>query len=197
MAKSTDRERPQVKWWSFFSDPAEVRAEKAFYNQMQLRGRVKDWKEIEPHVSIGRGTLLIEQGAETIKYDLPDRIWWTPEDILHLSPVRPPVLDDLDTFGFYHPHPFVEWCFRRYIDPQSGTAVLVHGVKFPKAGLPSGFMDTGGRTAYFRKTFPAASIVDTTFYRFPRCLDCGYDLRASTVTCPECGSPVRTPWRRR
>jgi hypothetical protein len=79
---------------------------------------------------------------------------------LDLAPVPPPAEGDLDVIGLWPPHPFVAWCYGRYLEPARGKAVLTK----PPFALPPGLFFA----KCFRERYPTASVVDTVYCRAGR-----------------------------
>ena len=123
-----------------------------FRRALREKGRWREWDEIERHLQAGEGTLVIEQA-----HKMPARIWWAPEKVLDLAPVPPPAEGNLDVFGIFPPHPFVAWCYGRYLEPARGAAVLTE----PPFALPPGLFFA----RFFQERYPAASVVDTVYCR--------------------------------
>jgi hypothetical protein len=119
--------------------------ERLFARSMRSRERFMRWPQVETYLRAGEGTLIVEQAQKQ-----PLRLWWTPEDVVNLAPVKPPSEDDL----YLEPiHPFVAWCAERYSHPQRGTACLTEA-RLPRS---PGFL----RTDDVRLLYPAARVVAT------------------------------------
>jgi hypothetical protein len=124
--------------------------ERHFRDALRERGRLMAWEQLEPDLTAGKGTLIIEQANKR-----PVRIWWTDEDVGALAPVAPPLTEELDVLGSSEPHPFVIWCFSRYLAAAGGRALLT----VPSFSLPPGLFFA----EFFQERFPAARAIDTVY----------------------------------
>ncbi len=124
------------------------RRERQFGRLIRDRGRFIPWMELEAHLRAGEGTLVVEQAQKD-----GVRVWWTQEDVVQKAPTQPPAEQDLDYLRFTVPHPFVSWCFERFLSPESGNALLTA----PPYSYPPGFVEE----AFFRDKFPKLRIVMT------------------------------------
>lgn len=122
--------------------------ERRFARLMRDRGRFIPWQQLEPHLQAGDGTLLIEQAQKD-----GIRVWWTHENVVQAAPTQPPPEQDLDYLRFIEPHPFVSWCFGRFLAPESGNALLTD----PPYAYPAGFVEA----VFFRNRFPKVQVVMT------------------------------------
>jgi len=86
---------------------------------MRERGRFIAWEELEPRLQAGDGTLVVEAAPKE-----GIRVWWTQDDIVHQAPTQPPLKEELDYMRCNAPHPFVSWCYGRFLDPDYGQAFL-------------------------------------------------------------------------
>jgi hypothetical protein len=120
--------------------------DRRFARKMRELGRFISWEELEPRLQSGDGTLVIEQAQKA-----GVRVWWTGADIAQQAPVQPPPEEELDYLRFGTPHPFVTWCFSRYLDSVSGQALLTE----PPFSYPPGFVDA----AFFIEKYPKARVV--------------------------------------
>jgi hypothetical protein len=132
-----------------FKSPVLWYRELRFTRQMREKGRFIPWPQLEPHLRRGEGTLIVEQGrSERI------RVWWTPGDVFQTVPKPPlPSEDELDYDRRDRPHPFVSWCYERYLHPESGQALLTR----PPHISPSGIM----KAAFFMDKCQASRVVMT------------------------------------
>lgn len=122
--------------------------ERRFARLMRDRGRFIPWRELEPHLQAGEGTLVVEQAQKD-----GVRVWWTQEDVAQEAPTQPPPEQDLDYLRFAEPHPFVSWCFGRFLSPESGKGLLTD----PPYSYPPGFVEE----SFFRGKFPKLRVVMT------------------------------------
>lgn len=120
--------------------------DKLFAKRMRRLGRFVAWRELEPRLQSGEGTLVIEQAQKD-----GIRVWWTPDDVIQESPVAPVPERELDYLRIESPHPFVAWCFERYLHPQTGHALLTR----PPYWYPAGFV----RRRFFTKKFTGVMVV--------------------------------------
>jgi hypothetical protein len=120
-----------------------------FIRQMREKGRFIPWPQLEPRLQNGEGTLIVEQA----RYERI-RVWWTPGDVLRTVPKPPlPSEDELDYDRRDRPHPFVSWCFKRYLHPDSGLATLTR----PPSDYPGGIV----KAAFFNNRYQASRVVMT------------------------------------
>jgi hypothetical protein len=80
-------------------------------------------------------------------------VWWTQGDVTQEAPVQPPPEKDLDYLRVMEPHPFVSWCFERYLHPVTGQASLTN----PPYSYPPGFV----QSKFFQRMFLSLQIVMT------------------------------------
>jgi hypothetical protein len=120
----------------------------SFASRMRRQGRFIHWGALEPRLQVGEGTLIVEQAQKA-----GIRVWWVQDDVLGIAPIQPPLEEDLQYFRLTEPHPFVSWCFERYLNPDSGQATLTD----PPYWYPPGFV----AAAFFKARFPALSVVMT------------------------------------
>jgi hypothetical protein len=120
--------------------------EHRFARRMRELGRFISWEELEPRLRSGDGTLVIEQAQKD-----GVRVWWTEDDIVQQAPVELPAEQELDYLRFGTPHPFVTWCFSRYLDSDTGQALLTE----PPFSYPPGFVEA----AFFIGKYPKARVV--------------------------------------
>jgi hypothetical protein len=122
-----------------------------FIEQMQEHGRFLMWKELQPRLQNGQGTLIIEFSISD-----SNRVWWTPHDIRREAPVQPITirrLDDVLDLLCQEPHPFVTWCFEEYLHPVFGKAFLTKPLYCHLGGFE--------KITFFRCMFPNLSVVMT------------------------------------
>jgi hypothetical protein len=92
--------------------------ERRFVHRMQATGRYMIGLDLQTRLHAGQGTLIAEMGPKG-----PRRIWWTEEDILAKG--RPiSTNDELLAVWKGDPHLFNAQCYRDYVDPESGRALL-------------------------------------------------------------------------
>jgi hypothetical protein len=96
-----------------------VLTKRKFQQQMRATGRFITCEELVSSLEAGQGTLIEESlGAG------PIRIWYTQEDVLARGQ---PICTDEELLGVLSHklcHVFNAWCLRRYLDPESGIALL-------------------------------------------------------------------------
>ncbi len=127
---------------------ARARRERRFALLMRDRGRFIPWKELEPHLLAGEGTLVVEQAQKD-----GVRVWWTQQDVALEAPTQAPAEQELDYLRMTEPHPFVSWCFSRYLSSDAGKAILTD----PPYSYPPGFVEE----AFFKERFPKLRVVMT------------------------------------
>jgi len=120
------------------------------FRRLTSAQRVLLWREVEQHLQAGSGTLIIETAQKQ-----SHRLWWTPDDIAAVSPIRVPAFADIDFVLFDPAAPFTRWCFERYLSLHGGTAFLTRSVGLT---FPPGFVSPD----YFTARFPAARVIATT-----------------------------------
>lgn len=165
-----------LEWWEWFFAPAIIlliflailgwaglvllaspliiftqsRQERQFVRRMREQGRYIPWQQLEPHLHAGEGNLVVEKAMmET------DRVWWTQEDVAEFSPAPLPTEEELDCLWPDNSHPFVTWCFERYLHPDSGQTSLT--IPF----LPPGVVEL----SWLGEKFPNLKIVKTVKLR--------------------------------
>ena len=93
-------------------------AERRHQSRLRRRSRVLDWAAVEARSRSSPGTLILQTANLA-----PLRAWWTADDVRSISPLPPP--KPLDVM---HPgrvdHPFIEWCWSRYLCEETGTGFL-------------------------------------------------------------------------
>jgi hypothetical protein len=127
---------------------AQARRERKFAQSMRDRGRFIPWKDLEPRLQDGEGTLLVEQAQKDAI-----RVWWTQQNVLQEAPTQAPALQDVDYLRMEKPHPFVTWCFDHYLSPETGEASLTD----PPYAYPPGFAEE----SFFKQRFPNLRVVMT------------------------------------
>lgn len=97
---------------------------RAWLREMRASGRVRSVPEIVQHETAG--TLIVDQPSfGEIKY-----CWWTPDDIESLAPFEFPIASLRERFDALEGEldldslPFDRWVFDRYLNDESGTALL-------------------------------------------------------------------------
>src|SRR5580658_5183393 len=108
--------------------------DKRLLRHLKTRGRVLPWAEVEKHLHAGVGTLVVEQANK-----VGIRFWWTPDDLIVMTPVPIPKNEDLgmDYHRGKSSDPFVLWCFQNYLSATDGKAFLTS----PKGLDLSGFIE--------------------------------------------------------
>lgn len=125
--------------------------DKRALDRMQIRGRFRNWDEIQPDLNAGRGTLIVamaqKQGAS---------VWWTAEDVATTSPMPVTQVDELNYFDMLTPNsdPFVQWCHDTYVDEETGRAKAVNTPRHVWKGCY-------GFDHNFRKMFPKLCVIET------------------------------------
>ena len=120
-----------------------------FSRQMCEKGRFIPWPQLAPRLHRGEGTLIVEQA----RYERI-RVWWTPSDVFQVVPKPPPPPEEeLDYDRRDRPHPFVSWCYERYLHPHSGLAMLTR--------LPSGYPGGIVKAVFFEREYQASRVVMT------------------------------------
>jgi hypothetical protein len=119
-----------------------------FVRRMSQHDRFISWENLESRLQAREGTLIVEQAHKA-----GVRVWWAGEDVLQAAPMQPPLEEELDYLRFKEPHPFVAWCFERYLHPESGRASLTD----PPFSFPPGFV----RAAFFKDKFPGLRVLVT------------------------------------
>ncbi len=112
------------------------------------------WSEL---LSREDGSVIVEVGNK-----VRARFWWTRDDVISLAPVSPPAIHELDLFAFEHKevHPFVHWCFERYLSPETGRATMAYPVE-----ASFEFHDDGSYADMITALFQSPRVVIITFAR--------------------------------
>ena len=143
-------------------------ADQAVYDR---RWRMVGWVDGELYVLFGRS-----RESATAK-DVEEQAY--PEGT-HLNYDRSTLRDFEDAVGDFNHHSWHGFYLQRFADPTS------HGIT---AAAPAWFM------MLLLLVAPAISVWTWTLRRQAKrdgcCDHCGYDLRASSERCPECGRPIR------
>lgn len=122
--------------------------ERRFRRRMKDRGRFMDWEKLRPALETGDGTLIVEYGLKA-----PTRVWWTAINVLALAPSPPPSEREVQLLRHMpEPHSFVGWCHKRFLDDESGKAILTHPTDVP---------DGCSFARHFRERFPDISTIET------------------------------------
>jgi len=111
---------PIAAWW-------QRRRRSRLKLAMNDKNRVMRWVDFARALEEKRGTLIVEGDPRK-----GPNFWWTPDDVLVLSPE--PCSDSLGKLFNHSYEPFREWCYRRYTGP-SGNAFLVVGGKGQHKGF--------------------------------------------------------------
>jgi len=127
-----------MHWW----------LERRFLKSLCSQRRFVPWTELEPRLIAGEGTLLVEQAQ---KMDV--RVWWVQEDVLRVAPMPPAAPNELDYNSIKETPAFVYWCFKEYINFDTGKASLT----VPPFKYPRGFVEQ----RFFNDRFPRLSVVMT------------------------------------
>jgi hypothetical protein len=122
--------------------------ERRLVRHIKPHGRFIAWRELEPRLVNGEGALVVEQAQKQ-----RHRLWWTPEKPLAVGPVSPPPEEELDFLRLMKPHPFVDWCQKRYLSAETGTALLT--------APPSKYLPGFVKAAFFLERFPSLQVVMT------------------------------------
>jgi len=127
-----------------------------FLRRIKAQQRVLGWEEVENHLKLGAGTLIIEQ-----KNQVGVRFWWTPDDLVAGAPM--PVIRDFDDLSYAYiagepSNPFVAWCFENYLSVKNGKAFFtrLEGLRLPPGPVESD---------YIIRLYPRAKIVQTVLTR--------------------------------
>ena len=104
--------------------PAMIGSHYRWKTQLRSQHRFKPRKSKRP--SVTTGTLIVD--SPTIGWNTR-HCWWSPDDILELAPHPIPTSTDRNS----HIHEttdklhldFDEWCFEKYLSPDTGTAILL------------------------------------------------------------------------
>jgi hypothetical protein len=137
--------------------------ERRFQKQMQEQGRFINWNDLVVRLEDGQGTIIVEG-----QHKMPYRVWWTQENVPALYPQPLPTEQELSdaSMDYYctddETHPFMEWCFTRYLHPDNGLASLTN----PPVNIMkevSGF----DSAQLFKVKFPNIQAIDTV-RRMPR-----------------------------
>jgi len=116
--------------------------------RMRDKGRYISWGELETRLLRGEGTLIVEQAQKQ-----GHRTWWTDDRLMETTPYTAPQEESLDYCRLGPPDPFVFWCFRDYLDPREGRALLTD----PPYTYPPGFVER----KFFSEKFPDVNVVMT------------------------------------
>jgi hypothetical protein len=107
----------------------ERRRESRVAERLRQAGRTIRWADVLSEMNQNRGSLIEEYGSPKGPY----RLWFTPENIVELSP-HPCCFEELpwseEDFG-----EFFKWCHARFTDIQSGSARLVEIPPLPDEGF--------------------------------------------------------------
>ena len=94
-------------------------AERELRESMKSKGRFIDWSELRAKLEAGEGTLLKETGQKG-----PYRAWWTPDDVLAKGTLPATKEEFIGIISGKQTHLFNTKCFRDYLDPDAGKAML-------------------------------------------------------------------------
>jgi hypothetical protein len=119
---------------------------------MANSGRVRPWRLIAEDAVAGRGTIIVETVHKG-----PTRLWWTEKKVTDEFGEEPPKLNSFELTSGTPENPFSVYCWRQYLNPQSGTALLI----YPEPDLPN----RGWTHHRLRAQFPDARVVETLHHR--------------------------------
>ena len=123
--------------------------ERRLFRRLRDSHRTLPWCEVERHLQLGFGTLIIEQAQKQ-----GHRLWWTPDDVSSVSPIPIPAFADIDFVTFDPAAPFTLWCFERYLSTTSGSGFLTRSLGLP---FPPGFIEPD----FILARFPSARVIAT------------------------------------
>lgn len=98
----------------------ERRREARFAQDMKIVGRMTAWSEVASEMEEGNGTVI----CEWLSMKGPVRAWWTPDDIVAISPYSCS-LDEYPDFFDAELVNFFKWCGERYTCPVGGNGKLI------------------------------------------------------------------------
>ena len=115
-------------------------------------GRLKPWNLIAEDAVAGRGTIIVETVHKG-----PTRLWWTEKKVKDEFGEEPPRLNNFELTSGTPESPFSNYCWRQYLNPQTGTAILI----YPEPELPN-----RDRIQHrLRAQFPDARVVEALHLR--------------------------------
>jgi|SRR5579872_5884414 len=127
---------PLVAWWK-------KRERRLLIDAMKAKNRVMQWPEFVQALEEKRGTLIVD--GDPMK---GPNFWWTREDVRSVSPV--PCSCDLGSLFDRAFEPFRAWCFQRYTNPTTGSALLVLGGEGERRGFAIGSEEDEIGTGIFK-----------------------------------------------
>jgi len=145
LIRSGDDETP-IRWWEWLFAPAIMplifilllfasvlsvpvewvnrflvnRHENKLRQRLIQNGRFLEWPSLEPLLTDGGGTLIIEH--QSLKG--PIREWFTPDDIIESSPMPLPTSIKMLKEDDEPLQDYARKCAKQYVDEESGTATL-------------------------------------------------------------------------
>lgn len=104
--------------------PRSMWSDYCWRRQLRRAGRYKN-AAIDGHY-LNSGTLIVD--SPTVGWTIT-QCWWTPDDVVAISPVPIPTDEDRKSHSSDKPEqlalPFDRWVAKRYLDANAGTATLL------------------------------------------------------------------------
>lgn len=96
--------------------------ERQMISRFSAVGRYLDWPNVEAHLRVGEGTLIIEHCSP----DGPVREWWTADDIIAEAPISLPqsLKTSVEDTHLDVLVEFAQNCSSKYLDEKNGVAQL-------------------------------------------------------------------------
>jgi hypothetical protein len=142
----------------------QARAERRLRAALAKRGRYLPWSQIEAKMRSGNATCtLIVQLANMT----PPRAWWSEDDLMTIAPLDRPNPERMTHPSASHQiHPYVDWCWYRYLSEETGTAILT---ELPKAILERlGFSAKEHDPQCCRSLYPTLNVIIVGYTRGKR-----------------------------